>query len=432
MASLRKNHKGKFHIIRGRLADGSSFEYAIDIPQEPPGLSLGDPGYAGAKAELARLAQEEADDVETRSRGKMDEKEYEARAKFRAKKVLRENAKTSPPAFILGWLWEHVIRNRIDYTKTLFLCNLMNRLLTALSKAQCTTIHDVRQAHFDSVVLQMRLDSYSPGVVNNAIDYLNALGREIEKTTGNNVSGGLAKEATDYDERLPFGAREIRQIFEVIPTVVGSLAVEWTIFILIMLYTEMRPSSATIVRRKDIRLEEGVIRIISTKTENFRNKHKWKPMHRCLLLYVKAYLDDVSLEPDDFLCKHLANMSEKSISNKFTEVLRAAKIDQMRNKGENRINPFSPKSLYSVKHTSCVWLDAAGAREDEKEEHCDSTEQAQEHYRHLAYEDPELLAIRRQKVNRMPAVDVTYQPRTKTSSCDTTSNTTPPTRISSF
>jgi len=412
MASLRKNHNGKFHIIRGRLAGGSPFEYATDIPQEPPGLSPGDPGYAGAKAELVKLAQEEADDVEARSRGRMDEEEHEARAKFRARKILRENAEISPSVFILGWLWEHVIRNRINWTKTLFLCNLMNRLLVVVPKTQCRTIHDVRHTHFDAVVLQMRRDSYSPGVVNNAIDYLNALGREIEKKTGNNVSGGLAKEATDYDERLPFTTDEIRLIFEQIPVVIGPLAAEWTIFVLIMLYTEMRPASAVLVRRKDIRLEEGVIRVISTKTQNFRNKHRWKPMHRCLLSYVKAYLEDVSLGPDHFLCKHLANMPGQSIANTFAEVLRAAKIDQRRNKGENRINSFAPKSLYSIKHTSCVWLDTAGARDDEKEEHCDSTEQAQEHYRHLAFEDAELLEIRRRKINRMPAVNVVYRPGT--------------------
>src|ERR1043166_1287713 len=95
MASLRKNHSGKFHIIRGRLADGSPFEYKTDVPQNPPGLSPGDPGYAGAKAELARLAEEEADDVEARSRGRMDEKKHEARAKFREKKILREDEKPS-------------------------------------------------------------------------------------------------------------------------------------------------------------------------------------------------------------------------------------------------------------------------------------------------------------------------------------------------
>ncbi len=413
MASLRKNHKGRFHIIRGRLVNGSPFEYATDIPQEPPGLSPGDPGYAAAKAELARVAQEEADDVEARARGRMEEEEHEARAKFRARKILRGSTEIPPSVFVVSWLWEHVIRNRINWTKTLFLCSLMNRLLVAVAKSRCKTIHDIRPTNFDAVVLQMRIESYSPGVVNNAIDYLNALAREIQKKTGNNLSGGLAKEATDYDERLPFTTDEIRQIFDQLPAVVGAHAAEWNLFILTMLYTEMRPSSAIMVRSKDIRLEEGVIRVISTKTQNFRNKHKWKPMHRCLLSYVKAYLEDVSLVPDDFLCKHLANMPGGSIANTFTEVLRAAKIDQRRNKGENRINAFAPKSLYSVKHTSCVWLDAAGARDDEAEEHCDSTEQAQEHYRHLAFEDAKLLEIRRRKINRMPAVDVVYLPKMK-------------------
>jgi hypothetical protein len=417
MASIRKNHDGEFHILRGRTADGSTFEYVSDIRQEPPGLIPGNPGYAAAKAELAKQALEEANDVEARSRKKMTEQEYESRAKHRAQKVLKQNLKESPASFIVAWLWEHVIRNRIDHTKALFLCNLVDHLLTEIGLA-CATIHDVRQEHFDAVQMEMRIDSYSPAVVNNAVNYLESLGRAIEAVTGNQVHAGLFKEAVDYDVRQPFLLNEILGIFGVLKEVVGALAVEWTIFLLIMLYTEMRPTDAKSLKREDIRLEEGVIRIISGKTENFRQKHVWRPMHRSLLQYLIAFLKDNPLRPEDPLCKHLFHMTESAISNTFNGVLAAAKIDKQQAKGENRIIEFSFKSLYSIKHTSYVWLDAAGARDEAKEDHCNSTLQAQRHYQHEGFEDTAVLEMRRKRINRMPEVPIVYEPLTAKTICD--------------
>ena len=163
MASLRRT-KGKFHTIRGRRADGSPFESVTDIPQEPPGLAPGDPEYAEAKAELEKQALEEANDVEARSRKrKMSEEEYEARARYRAKKVLREDNKASPAAFIIAWLWEHVIRNRLHYTKVRCLCNLIDGLIAILDKEGCETIHEVRREHFDSYVFELRSASVLAG-----------------------------------------------------------------------------------------------------------------------------------------------------------------------------------------------------------------------------------------------------------------------------
>jgi integrase len=409
MASLRRT-KGKFHTIRGRRADGSPFESVTDIPQEPLGLAPGDPEYAEAKAELEKQALEEANDVEARSRKrKMSEEEYEARARYRAKKVLREDNKASPAAFIIAWLWEHVIRNRLHYTKVRCLCNLIDGLIAILDKEGCETIHEVRREHFDSYVFELRSASYSPGVVNSAVDYLKALGREIRHQTGSVVADGLQKEQTDYDERLPFAFEEMIRIFAALPEVVGSLFREWTLFLLIMLYTEMRPADSARTKRKDIRLEDGAIRITSSKTKGFRSKHKWKPMHKRLLRYVTQMLAEVELQPEDLLCQHLGHMSEQSLSTKFRDILDHARIDQLRNKGENRINPFSQKSLYSIKHTACVWYDATGGKkQDQKDEHCDSTEQAKEHYRHDT-PDPTVMEMRRQTINRMPDVGVEWK-----------------------
>lgn len=418
MASLRKK-EGKyknlvFHLGRGRRQDGSQIDIPTDIPIEPPDLSPDDPGYQDAKEELKKQALEHVKDIEARTRTskgngktKMSEEEFEARAKFRAKKVLGQNTKASFAAFIIAWLWEHVIRNRIDYTKTLALCRLVRRLLGIGKEAGCDTIHDARQSHFDSLILQMQMESYAPSVVNNSVDYLNNLGRCIEKATGNNVTAGLAKEATDYDERLPFTYAEVLRIFATLPGVVANKVREWTIFLLVMLYTEMRPVNAKDIKREDIIFqgEIGLIRVESSKTAGFRKKEKWLPMHRCLQKHIKALLDDHDFKPGDYLLKHLHHMDEKSISNKFRQILNVADVDQVRNKGENRINEFSKKTLYSFKHTSCVWLDVAGVR-DEDDEHDDSTPEAREHYRHSVVTDPHLLDLMQRKVNQMPAVDV--------------------------
>jgi len=418
MASLRsltgKYKNRKTYLGRGRDGDGKAFDIATDIPIEPPGLTPEDPGYADAKKEFERQALEHVNDVEARTRtnkangsSKMTEEEFEARAKFRAKKVLGQNTKASFAAFIIAWLWEHVIRNRVDYTKTLAVCRLVRGLLAITKDAGCKTIHDVRQIHFDLLILRMQMASYAPSVVNNSVDYLKNLGRSIERATGNNVTSGLAKEATDYDERMPFTFAEVMQIFTTLPAVVGDKVREWTTFLLVMLYTEMRPVDAKDIKREHIIFqgEIGLIQVKSSKTAAFRRKEKWMPMHRSLQKHVRALLDAHSFKSGDFLLKHLHHMDEKSISNKFTELLGVADVDQLRNKPEDRIKEFSKKALYSMKHTSCAWLDAAGAR-DEEDEHDDSTPEAREHYRHSVVDDPHLLALMRRKVNLMPAVEV--------------------------
>jgi integrase len=219
------------------------------------------------------------------------------------------------------------------------------------------------------------------------------------------------KEMRDHDERLPFTFIEIGKILKAVTAVTAHLAKEWVVFLLIMLYTEMRPSDAKKIKRKDITKVAGigVIRVTSHKTRNFRAKVFWKPMHKCLQRHVDDLLQDLEegtpLQPDDFLLKHLGNMREICLSFRFRTVLRVAEIEVQTAKGKDRRVSFSPKTLYSIKHTACVWLDNAGAREEEKDEHADLTEQAQEHYTHLGIEDAHLLEIRRRKINGMPDAD---------------------------
>jgi hypothetical protein len=182
MASLRKlNGKYanlKFHHGRGRREDGSEMDIPTVIPIEPPDLKPDDPRYSAAKAKLETQALEEVNDVEARTRldeqtgqSEMSEEEYIARARFRAKKVLRQHVQTSPAFFIISWIWEHCVRNRLSPGRVSFICNLA-RLLIKDYLSKCKTIHDVRQEHFDSLVLNLRQHSYSPSFVNTAVDDL--------------------------------------------------------------------------------------------------------------------------------------------------------------------------------------------------------------------------------------------------------------------
>ena len=97
-------------------------------------------------------------------------------------------------------------------------------------------------------VLNRRLSSYAPATVNNEVIYLQSLGKEIERVTGVNVAGGLEQEAADTAERLPFTFAEVVRIFGALK-IMGELAREWTTFLLVMLYTAMRPQDAARVKR---------------------------------------------------------------------------------------------------------------------------------------------------------------------------------------
>ena len=269
------------------------------------------------------------------------------------------------------------------------------------------TLHEVLREHFDTFVLNRRLSSYAPGTVNNDVIYLQSLGKEIERVTGVNVAGGLEQEVADTAERLPFTFAEVARIFGALK-IMGELAREWTTFLLVMLYTAMRPQDAARVKRRDIDLEKGTIKVKSSKTAGFNRKREPKPMHDALLSYLREMFAEKELAPEYYLCFNLAHKVEKHLAQEFSRILKAAEVDTQKAKGKNRRHEFSQKTLYSFRHTSNVWFGAAGANDEEqKTELGDSTDQALKHYQHD--NDPEVLAARRKKINLMPRVPVAWK-----------------------
>lgn len=131
-------------------------------------------------------------------------------------------------------------------------------------------------------------------------------------------------------------------------------------------------------------------------------------MHDGLLSYLNDMLAEKELASDDYLCFNLAHKAEKHLSQEFSRILKAAEVDKLKAKGENRRHEFSQKTLYSFRHTSNVWFGAAGANDEEqKTELGDSTDQALKHYQHD--NDPEVIAARRKKINLMPLVPVVWK-----------------------
>lgn len=404
MASLRPAETSKYWIGRGRRKNGRHFEFSTGILVEPDGVAH--EAQAQIRAENKKRAKEIADDIEARERGRMPEEEFEARMKHRVRKVLRQNSNVSPIVFLVAWTWEHAIRNRLCPRRVMKLCNLTSEFLQHLGEVARKTLHNVLGSHFDTFILNRRLAGYAPGTVNNDVIYLQSLGRDIERLTGVNLTGGLEQEAPDTAERLPFTFDEVVRIFKALK-IMGELACEWTTFLLVMLYTAMRPEDAARVKRGDIDLERGTIKIKSSKTAGFNRKREPKPMHEALLAYLRDMLAEKELAPDEYLCFNLAHKVEKHLVQQFARILKAADVDTLKAKAENRRFKFSQKTLYSFRHTSNVWFGAAGANEEEqKTELGDSTDQALRHYQHD--NDPEVIAARRKKINLMPRVPVAW------------------------
>jgi integrase len=336
----------------------------------------------------------------------MGEDEFEARMKHRVRKILHQNSNVSPTVFLVAWVWEHAIRNRLCPRKVGKLCCLTSEFIAHLGEVASKTLHDVLGSHFGTFIVNRRLAGYAPNTVNNDVIYLQSLGREIERLTGVDVAGGLEQEAADTAERLPFTFAEVVRIFEALK-IMDELAAEWTTFLLVMLYTAMRPDDAARVKRSDIDLERGTIKIKSSKTAGFNRKREPKPMHEALHLYLRGMIADKKLALDDYLCLNLAHKVEKHLAQEFSRILKAADVDALKATGENRRHGFSQKTLYSFRHTSNVWFGAAGGSEEEqKAELGDSTDQALRHYQHDT--DPEVIAARRKKINLMPRVPVAW------------------------
>jgi len=413
MASLRnligKYENSKYHIIRFRRPDGSYVERVTDHLVEPPGMKPSDPGYAKAKEALRLKALEEAKDAEAFNADLMDEEDLAQRAVGRAKYTKRAGKAPSCGFFIVAWVCEHIIRNRLSAPLAYNICNLMDYLLSVLQEAGCKSIKDIREKHITKVMNDLRTGSYSADSANIGVVYLRSLAGDLRKATGRAVGGGLFKEAKNTAERFGFCLQEICWIIAALPKVVPDFVEQWTVFILVMLYTEERPGDDAQVTLGHFRWEGPILLMLveSSKTDGFDGKEDWQPVHRCLQRHLEPLLKkrkDSGAKPEDSLLPSLALEDRDTLGLTFNNIIAAAEVEVPVVERKHRLNNFRRKTLYSVKHTGCTWREAARSAK-ENAGHLVKTKSAIAHYLHSVHIDAPLLRQLYERINAMPDVD---------------------------
>lgn len=322
--------------------------------------------------------------------------------KFKAHQFRNEGGDQSIREYLVRWVWEHSIRNRIHCNYVHLLCTLMERLLVRLGHAAGRSIHTLRPEVFADYVRQRRCDGYATATVNTEVIYLMKIGRDVERVTGVNAGAGLGQEQRTHLERLPFSVEELEKILTTAATW-GDLGGQWQTFIRLMIYTSLRPADAASVRRQDIDLKRQTIQIQDGKTRRHRNgQANLRPLHESLVKYLAALFVAKPGQPGDFLCPLLASRNRHLLAAKFDQLLSQAGIDrQAVRTGRNQV--FCGKSLYSFRHTFRVLFQAGGANlEQAKLEMGQTSDSASRHYEHDA--DSRLMELRRKYLDRLPDV----------------------------
>jgi integrase len=313
-------------------------------------------------------------------------------------------AKLSVSCFLITWLWEWCIRNRLHHTKVLKLCRLFDGLLAHVGTLAEKDAKYLTREHVAKFIFDRRVKGYAPAVINDDINYLKTMARDLELLTGVNVAELLEVEAKETQERLPFKWAEVLKIFEALDSL-GKLGREWKTFLLIMLYTGLRPCDAALVTRGQIDLEQQLIWADASKTRRFAGDKIPRVIHDALFAYLDDLLTKFPLKSEDSLCLNFANRSQKSITNSFNKIMKMAGVSKQTVKTPYLQGKFSKKTLYSFRHTFNVLLMSVGAdRPQRKTEMGQKTDESQKHYEHD--QEPEVIATRRKLINLLPRVPV--------------------------
>lgn len=406
--SIRANlKKSPNYFVRGSRRDGSRYEFAIPIAVEPP-VDTPKELYQEKRLALENQARECSEIFFRREWGELDAEECECRLKGVSQRVTRQDSKVNTCYFFVAWVWEHVLRGKLHPNRAGKIARVMYALLKRIGLVASKTIHQLRAEHFEIFILERRIRGCSPAVANDEVILLQSIAKDIKAKTGVDLAVGLELEDGDTQERMPLSHDEVTRIFAAV-YVMGVYAIQWTTFLIILLYTQMRPEDAAILQRKDVDLEAGTIRFIAQKLEGFGRKFPPKPLHKALWNYLRDMLAELQLKPDDYLCPHIALKLGNSLNDGFIRILKAAHITNNKALAPNRKNEWSEKSLYSLRSTGITWMAAAGAGDEEQKlELGDSTTKALRAYQHP--NDPMVMEAQHRRVNQMPAVNVTWPP----------------------
>ena len=394
-------NKSSNYFARGRRRDGSRYEYSLPISIEPPQETPTE--LRKQKREELKCQAEEASEVLFRKEwGLITDEECEARLKGISKRVTKRESKVTVAYFFVAWVWEHVLRGKPHPTRAATIARVVFSFLSYIGPLAAQTVHDLRAAFCETFILERRMGECSQGVANDEVLLFKSICKDIKEITGLDLAAGLELEVVVTQERLIFAYDEMVRICGA-TRIMKSNARDWTTFLLILLYTEMRPEDAAIVQRKDVDLEAGLIRFRAQKLEAYGRDLPRKPMHDELWKYLRAMLADLVLSPDAFLCPSIAGKLGDNLNKDFLKILKAAEVDPCKGLAKHRQIEWSGKSLYSVRHTGNTWLAAEGATDKEQKlELGDSTTQALEHYQH--HDNPIMLSAEKRRINKMPSV----------------------------
>jgi len=100
--------------------------------------------------------------------------------KCKARQFRNEAGDQSIREYLVRWVWEHSIRNRIHCNYVQLLCALMERLLVRLGNSAGRSIHALRPEVFADYVRHRRCERYATATVNTEVIYLMKIGRDVE------------------------------------------------------------------------------------------------------------------------------------------------------------------------------------------------------------------------------------------------------------
>lgn len=399
MAWIEKGPSGTW-IARGRGKNQKEWEFDTKFKVDPDAVE--GENVAKLRANSKAGAQETANMFESRVRGLITKEEYVARLNYIAERVVNGTAKVTVAEFIVYWLWEWVIRNRIHQTKVGKLCRLFNGLLTHIGSIVKKDAKCLTRDHLSKFIFERRKKGYAPAVVNDDVNYLKTMAQELQLLIGIDVSELLELELKVTQERLSFEWEEILRIFEVLNKL-GKLGRDWKTFLLILLYTGLRPCDAARLIVGQIDLKNKLIFVNPSKTRRFGRNDVPRVIHPVLFNYLNNLLTEFPRKPEDPLSYNFANRSVKSITCSFNDIMEKAEVSKQVLETEYLSGKFSKKTLYSFRHTFNVLMMSVGAdREQRKVEMGHKSDQSHLHYEHDT--DSRVVSLRHKLISLLPEV----------------------------
>jgi integrase len=230
---------------------------------------------------------------------------------------------------------------------------------------------------------------------------LKSMASDLGIVTGVNIAEELEYEQESVETRAPFTRQEVQTLLAHLKQA-GAECWEWETYLLVLLYTGVRPTDGARLRFADLDLAQGNVRFKPSKTERFTpGEFHIIALHRQLWKQLKSLFSTRPHTATDFICPDLANRQQSSLSKEFRKHCEAAGIDMRRENANHRRGTFTRKTLYSFRHTFNTWLEAAGVSADERRRELGHRNPGSlPSYGHD--EDPGVLAARRKLINQLP------------------------------